>query len=209
MSFREDDVWESDAEKETFREGAAQVAQALFEVAGEEYNSPREVYRAVFGGAVEVRRVNDSCAGHFSQPTWKCFASWDDGINVYTNADGYIEGYVMWAMHELFHGFNANAGGQPYVGLTANPIKVDGVTISPASGNVRTLDGYLPGESGETDRTPYVNSWDDYSVGEDFADMGANWAAKSFASGEYGDARYNWMDRRMKGWISLAVANNQ
>jgi hypothetical protein len=209
VSFREDDVWESDEEKETFREGAAQVAQALFEVAGEEYNSPREVYRAVFGGAVEVRRVNDSCAGHFNQPTWTCFASWDDGINVYTNADGYIEGYVMWAMHELFHGFNANAGGQPYLDLEANPIIVDGTTISPDNGHPRTHDGYQWGEGGEGDETPFVNSWDNLSVGEDFADMGANWAANSFTAGDFGTARYNWMDRRMQGWIALAVAHNR
>ena len=215
VSFRRDDTWLA-AEKATFQDGAMQLAQALFEVAGDKYNSPREVFRAVYGGAVEIRRIGKSCAEAFDNSTYTCYASASaHHINIYTNADGHIEGYTMWVMHELFHSFNGNAipagetAGQPYLDLTANPIKVGDETISPANGLPRTHDGYRWGEGGAGDETPYVNSWDNYGVGEDFADMGANWAAKSFASDDYGAARYNWMDGRMQGWIALAVAHNQ
>ncbi|MBE7529096.1 MAG: RHS repeat-associated core domain-containing protein [Chloroflexi bacterium] len=126
LSFSKGNTF-SDAEKATFREGAEQVAQALFEIAGEEFNSPREVFRAVYGGTVEIRQKSVSCAKAFGNSDYTCYASAAaHHINIYTNAAGDIEGNVMWVMHELFHSFNANAipagakAGQPYLDLQAN-----------------------------------------------------------------------------------------
>ena len=200
--------WES-PEKAPFHNAASQMAQAMFEVAGDKFNSPREVILAVFNGAISVTRSSQSCAEAFSNPSFTCYGSATaTNITVYTNANGHIEGNEMWALHEMFHSFNGNSAGQPYTDLRTDPIIVSGITISPSGGLPRTLDGYLPGKRGTGSRTPYVNSWNDHGIGEDFADMGANWAAGSFADDGYGAARSRWMDTRMQNWISLAVNQN-
>lgn len=169
----------------------------------------REAFLAVHGGSVTFSRIADK-VGYYGERTAKGV------ITVYGDAAGNIEGNHMWAKHEMFHDFNANAIlagktlGQPYLDLEANPIFVDGVQISAGNGVPRTAAGYRPGEGGSS-RTPYRNSFAgrDGVAGEDFADMGANWVSNSFMDDTAGRARYNWMENRMSGWIALAVAHNR
>ena len=210
------DGW-TDAEKATINQAAMTIAIAYARVLNERNRalglpliSVRQAFLAVHGGSVEFKRVTTSCSiGCYGERTGK------GEITVYSNANGHIEGNVMWAMHEIFHDFNANAipegedEGRPYVDLGLKPVIVKGEIISPFEGSSRTLAGYRLGEGGVGDRTPYVNSWQDDKVREDFADMGANWAANSFAANSSGIARYNWMETRMLGYIDLAIAHNQ
>jgi len=120
--------WES-PEKAPFHNAASQMAQAMFEVAGDKFNSPREVILAVFNGAISVTRSGQSCAEAFSKPSFTCYGSATaTNIAVYTNANGHIEGNEMWALHEMFHSFNGNSAWQPYTDLRTDPIIVSGIT---------------------------------------------------------------------------------
>lgn len=201
----------SNEEKATFYQAAMDLAMAMA-AATPEYESPRKLFLAVFGGPITISRQSQSCEQALNR---RCYASASaHEIKVYTNAKGHIDGNLIWVLHEMFHSFNANAIpstggiGIPYRQLEQSPVLFNGAPISPFAGRARTSDGYRPGENG-SDRTPYRQSWDDLTAGEDFADMGANWVANSFAAGDAGSARYNWMDSRMRLWIALAVNHNQ
>lgn len=120
----------------------------------------------------------------------------------------------MFVLHELTHSFNANTIpfgkelGQGYLDLEDNPIIINGTQITLGNGLLRTAHRYRP-LIALSERTPYRQSWQDESVGEDFADMSANWVNNSFAPDVYSQGRYNWMNTRMPRLITLAVAYNQ
>ena len=198
-------------EKAPFYRASMQLANAMA-ARTPEHDLPRQLFLAVFGGPLMISRQSQSCEQARNDT---CYGSGEaHAIKVYTNAEGHILGNVMWILHELFHCFNANtiprgsSTGFAYRQLERRPVLLNGDPISPFSGRARTPDGYLPGENG-SDRTPYRQSWNDYSAAEDFADMGANWVMGSFATGEAGNARYNWIDSGMRFWIALAVNHNQ
>jgi len=47
--------------------------------------------------------------------------------------------------------------------------------------------------------------WEDWNtVHEEYADMFLNWSFRSF-SGEPGVARYDWMEQKMWGWLSVVL----
>jgi hypothetical protein len=211
----------TDAEKAVVQAGAMQVAEALFLAGGEQFNSPREAFMAVYGGAVKFRKtgVGADNLGEATSENGRLVIKVnnhpDVGITDPTTG-------AMWAAHELGHAFNiatkqeGEFWGPGYIDLAREGVWVNGTRIAgntnPISYSdnntyVRTADGYRPGLAVGINGPYQQNTRRD--VGEDFADMFMNWAFSSFADTNAGVARYNWMDNHMSTWISLAVANNQ
>ena len=125
----------------------------------------------------------------------------------------------MWAAHELGHAFNYALSpnqtepdyshGQGLIDLAQEGVWVNGVLISGATSSTSWLGNYKRDFRGyESDTYPYVQNPLE-TASEDFADMFSNYAYNSFAVGDYGIARYNFMDNHMSNWIALAVSNNE
>jgi len=125
--------------------------------------------------------------------------------------------------HEFGHSFNANASiaapteefpnrriGQPAVALRNEGVKLDendpSSLFAGGSPYIRSPQLGYQLENGKT--YPYQQNTT-VSANEEIGDMFANWAFNSFASDDWGDARGNWMNNHMDGWVSLAVATNQ
>src|SRR5690606_5112789 len=95
----------TEAEKAVVYAGAMQVAQTLFLDGGEQFNSPREAFMAVYGHAVEFRKTGISAdnlgEAKRDHTTGQHFIEVNERRGATVTSEG-----TMWVAHELGHAFN-------------------------------------------------------------------------------------------------------
>jgi hypothetical protein len=203
-------------EKALVQAGAWQVAKTLYGASGNQFTSPRAAFLAVYGGTVTFNKTGTSSAeGAMGE------AKSENLINVYIHDVSITSSIAgsMWAAHELGHAFNyalspnetepKYSHGQGLIDLAQKGIRVNDILISGASSSTSWLGDYVRDFRGyESGTYPYIQN-PEHSASEDFADMFSNYVYNSFATNDYGIARYDFMSNHMSGWIALAVSNNE
>lgn len=207
-------------EKAVVLSGAWQVAKVLFEASGGQFASPREAFLAVYGGTVTFHKMGTV---HKEGAMGEAMGKRTINVHIHKTAITSSSAGSMWAAHELGHAFNNALSpnttdnlnyGQGLIDLalkgvtTADGERFTGIPLNSKSYSNYDLYRRATDLGYQSEAGPHVQN-DNPWPNEDFADMFSNWAYNSFAQDKYGAARYNFMDSRMKGWIDLAVSNNQ
>lgn len=204
-------------EKAVVNSGAWQVAWMLYKAGGGQFSSPSEAFLAVYGGTVTFHKtgIEASTLGEAVGKRKILVNIQEDGGTITGEGSG-----TLWAAHELGHLFNNNLSpnrtqpkythGQGLIDLAQEGVWVGTNKISGAVSSSSWLGDYKRGDfrGYQSNTFPYIQN-DDLSASEDFADMFSNYVHNSFAVNDYGRARYDFMDSHMRGWIALAVSNNE
>jgi hypothetical protein len=127
---------------------------------------------------------------------------------------------TFWVAHELGHAFNYALvpnqtepnynHGQGVIDLAQKGVRANGALISGATSSTSWLGNYTRGnfEGYQSSSPPHIQN-PRATASEDFADMFSNYVHNSFAVGNAGQARYDFMANHMSSWIALAVSNNE
>jgi RHS repeat-associated protein len=205
------------AERTAVNAGAWQVARSLYEAGGGQFSSPRDAYLSVYGGSVTFYKTGTgSSAGAMGEAKSKNL------IHVYHHSTAITSASAgtFWVAHELGHAFNYALvpnqtepnynHGQGVIDLAQKGVRVNGALISGATSSTSWLGNYTRGdfEGYQNSSPPHIQN-PAYSASEDFADMFSNYVHNSFAVGNAGQARYDFMANHMSSWIALAVSNNE
>jgi RHS repeat-associated protein len=186
-------------------------------VGGGQFSSPRDAYLSVYGGSVTFYKTGTgSSAGAMGEAKSKNL------IHVYHHSTAITSASAgtFWVAHELGHAFNYALvpnqtepnynHGQGVIDLAQKGVRVNGALISGATSSTSWLGNYTRGdfEGYQNSSPPHIQN-PAYSASEDFADMFSNYVHNSFAVGNAGQARYDFMANHMSSWIALAVSNNE